>query len=185
MRSLIPLLLITIAVGLFFLFIDPHYESVQLLQAEQQEYQNALDQARELQNRRDELLTTYNSFSQDNIARLNRILPSEVNVVKLVADIDSIAGQYGIVVSNVSVTEALVDNEQDVLSDEETAAPYNATTISFGFAARYPDLVDFLRDLEKSLQLIDVQSVSFDVGSEESGGGVYDYTVSLKTYWLR
>lgn len=179
-----PIILILISVGLFYLHISPRYHEVQNLQDQQKQYKDALARASELGSVRDTLLTKYNSFSQSDLARLERIVPEKVNTVKLIADTDSIAGRYGITIKSITASEQPVDNNQSVVTSATPAKAYKTTVITFKFSATYPNFVLFLKDLEKSLQLIDVEKVTFDVPSDASSKGLYDYTASIDTYSL-
>lgn len=183
MNSLMPIILIVVSLGLFYLHIDPRYLDAQKLSDQKSQYEEALVKAKDLQNVRDELLTKYNSLPQENLAKLERIVPDNLNTVKLVADIDSIAGKYGIPVRTVRVVEESVDTNQQV-PVEFVPKPYKTTTIGFKVTATYENLVPFLEDLEKSLQLIDVQSVVFQADNGLNNG-INDYSVSINTYSLR
>ena len=156
--------------------------------SEEVQYNNALTKAGELENRRDELLTKYNSFPADDISRLKRVIPDTVNTVKLVADMNTIAGKYGITIKNITTTQQTVDDSQAIGGKGAAAPkkPYQTTLTSFSFNATYANLMLYLKDLEKSLQLIDVQSVAFQVPSDEAGNaGIYPYIVSFQTYSLK
>ena len=96
MRFVLPILLIAVAVTLFFTYLDPTYARVSELRAEQATYDDALDRSKELIAVRDRLLDTYNNFSRDDLRRLERLLPDHVDSVRLIIDIDSIAAQYGL-----------------------------------------------------------------------------------------
>lgn len=185
MRNLLPIILIVLSIGLFYLYINPSFMNVQTLIGTEHQYQDALSKASELGARRDQLLTKYNSFSQDEINRLNRILPDSVDTVKLITDLDSVAGKYGITLHSINVTQALLDNSQSINTNEASTTPYNTTTINFGFSATYPNLVLFLKDMEKSLQMVDIKSVSFDVPQGGLSANMYNYNVSLDTYSLK
>lgn len=186
MRNLLPIVLIVIAIGLFFLYISPAYGQVETLMTQKSDYATALAKAADVGVLRDQLLTKYNSFSQDNLARLNTLVPDSVNTVKLVTDLNSVASAYGITISKVTVTDQVADNGTSVSTDQTTSQrpPYNTTNVSFQFSATYPHLVQFLESLEKSLQVVDVTKVSFDVPEDGINTGVYDYTVGVQTYYL-
>ena len=157
MKSLTPILLITLSLGLFYLHVSPRYQSIQTLMTEEVQYKNALAKAGELQDRRDQLLTKYNGFSKSDSDRVKRLIPDTVNTVKLVADMNSIAGKYGITIKSIVTTQQKVDDSQAV-GGKGTAAPkkpYQTTLITFAFTSTYQNLVQYLKDLEKSLQLID------------------------------
>ena len=187
MKSLTPVLLISISLGLFYLHISPRYHSIQNFMSEEVQYNEALTKAGELENKRDELLTKYNTFSADKTKRLERLIPDTVNTVKLVADMNNVAAKYGITIKNITTTQQIVDDSQTIGGKGAAAKkPYQTTLITFAFAATYPNLIFYLKDLEKSLQLIDVQSVAFQVPSDENGNsGIYPYIVSFQTYSLK
>jgi len=182
MRSLIPIILIAVSLGLFYVHIDPRYQEVKALQAQQSQYKEALVKSIELKVVAQELLTKYNAIPQENIAKLERLVPDNLNTVKLVTDLDSIGGKHGITISSVNVTEEQVDEAQEVT--EGAPKPYRTTTISFTFSSNYKNLLLFLRDVEKSLQVVDVKDVAFNSEAGESGD-VYDYSMSIDAYWLK
>lgn len=184
MKSLMPIIVILISVGLYFLHISPRYAEVQTLKLQQAEYVDALSRVKELGVTRDTLLAQYNTISQDNLARLTRIAPDSVNTVKLAADIDSVAGKYGITIRNIVAAQQVIDSAQVVGQGSNAPKPYQTTTIGFRFSASYPNLVSFLKDLEKSLEIIDIKSVSFTVPTDSSSG-IYEYQVSIQTYSLQ
>lgn len=180
-----PILLIVISLGLFYLHIDPQYDKVKVLMAEEGEYHEALEKTAELADRREELLTTYNAFSQENLNRLARILPTEVNTVKLIADLNAVAGRYQTTLRKIQVTEETVDNGESIALDTSVPKLYYTTTVSFSFSATYENLVLFLKDLERSLQMVDVKSVTFEAPDEQAATGIFDYNVKFQTYWLK
>src|SRR3989344_518415 len=182
-RNLLPLLLIAVSVALFYLHIDPRYQDVKALSDEKSQYVQALTKAGELKNVATELLGKYNNISQDNLLKLEKLVPDTLNTVKLVADINAIAGKYGIALEGIRVTEKTSDSAQQVETGENSPK-YNTATVSFSFSATYENLTLFLTDLEKSLQIVDIKSVDFDSDVENTNAS-YDYSVSFQTYWLK
>ena len=185
MKSLTPFLLIVISIGLYFMHIAPRYSEVQNLRAQVAQYNDALTRAKDLEKKRDELLTTYNTFSPDNLDRIEKLVPDTVNSVKLVSDINNVAGKYGIIIKSISTLDQPIDNSQSVATGGTPVKPYVTTVVAFKFSASYQNLVLFLKDLEKSLQLIDIKSIGFDVPTDVASKGVYGYQVSFQTYSLK
>lgn len=179
MRALLPILFVVIAAGIFFGFIDPAYNRVQDLRAEESQFNQALTRSKELQQVRDQLLSRYNTFSQNDLNRLEKLLPDNVDNVRLILDLDAIASRYGMRIRNV----ALQTNESRALRGQvgfdETR--FDSLIVSFSVTGSYDSFVSFLGDLERSLRLVDVNSISFTA----SPSGIYDYSVALKTYWLK
>jgi Tfp pilus assembly protein PilO len=184
MRSLMPILLVALAVGIFYLHIDPRYEKVLDLQDQKKQYDEALTKAKDLENRRDELQTKFESLPRDKVARLERLIPDGLNTVKLITDISEIAGvRYGIPVRAFKVKEEAVDNAQQI-DGTLPAKPYVTTAISFKAAASYENMIGFIADMERSLQLVTVQNVTFKADDGQNNG-ITDYEIEINTYSLR
>lgn len=180
MKFILPAFFLLVSLGLFFLYIDTAYQNVKFLQEEQTSFNDALQKSKELQSIRDTLLSKYNRFSSVDLDRLEKMLPDNIDNVRLVLEIDSIATKYGTRVSAVTV-----DNES--LTQEGAIGPtgeqFETVVLSFGITAAYDDFVNFLKDLESSLRVVDITAINFT--SENDFSGVYNYKMSIKTYWLK
>jgi Tfp pilus assembly protein PilO len=58
---------------------------------------------------------------------------------------------------------------------------YGTVGISFSVTASYDNFQNFLTDLEKSLRLVEITDLSVNGNNT----GLYDFSVGLKTYWLK
>ena len=179
MRSLVPVLFVVIAGGIFFGFIDPAYSRVQELRAEESQFDQALNRSRELQQVRDQLLSRFNVISQSNVNRLEKFLPDNVDNVRLILDMDSIAARYGMRTRNVQLQVA--DDRPGLGQVGQDDREFQSIIVSFSVSGPYNEFLAFIEDLEQSLRLVDVVNISF--GADASG--IYDYSVSVKTYWLK
>lgn len=187
MKTALPYILIAVSIGLFYLHIDPRYTEVRNLQTQKGEYVAAIEKAKQLEEQKNTILATYNNLPKADLSRLSRLLPEKLNTVKLVADMDGIAGKYGISISGVKVTEEAADRDQSI-SSGGTPQPYKTTVVFFKFKSSYDNMTAFLKNLEQSLQLIDIQSISFEVSdgkTPDSSSGLNDYQVSFQTYSLK
>jgi hypothetical protein len=178
MKFLTPLLLIGISIGLFIWYINPTYQETGALRDEGQQYSLALGRAREAGVKRDELISRYNTFSSDDINRIQKILPDHVDNIKLAVDINSIAAKYGSGIRNVKIDESSSNPAGTVGIDQKA---YGTLAMSFGVTMPYENFLRFLTDLEQSLRLSDVSSVTFD----STDLSAYQYNVNIKTYWLK
>lgn len=177
-KFITPIILIAVAIGLFFVYINPTYKDVQTARAQQTQLADALDRSRQLQALRDDLLSQYNSFSTDNLERLARILPDNVDNVRLILELDNIASQYGMTLQSVSVEES--GGEDETIAQAQSRE-YDTINVSFTVAAEYQDFLRFIHDLERNVRLVDLNSMQF---AAESNVGVPTYDVSVTTYWL-
>lgn len=181
MKSILPVLFVVIAAGIFFGFIDPAYSRVQALRAEESQFDQALTRSKELQQVRDQLLSRYNLISQSNIDRLEKLLPDNVDNVRLILDIDSIAARYGMRTRNVQLQSADTRSTRGQVGQDDSA--YQSVILTFSVTGSYEVFRSFVEDLERSLRLVDVVGMSFS--STGATGDTYDYSVSIKTYWLK
>jgi len=91
-----------------------------------------------------------------------------------------VASRYGISIKSIKTTTGSSrDTSRIVLPENESK--YDSATISFSFISSYDNFKRLMADVEKSLRIMDVKSVSFQVGES----GFYDYQVSVETYWLK
>lgn len=182
MRNIVSIILIALSLALFGVFTNPRYDNVRELQAEANAFDSALERSKELISIRDALLSKYNAFPSDSIARLNAMLPNSIDTVRLIIDVNTLAGKYGMSLSAITIgapDEAAVSGQSLGPSTSE----YGTLSLSFAVTARYDRFRAFLTDLERSLRLIDVTRVGFGPASQETGQTTY--TVELTTYWLK
>ena len=172
MRFIIPIILIVIAFGLYFSYIDPTYEKVTELRAEEATFDDALDRSKELIAIRDRLLNTYNTFSRNDLDRIEKLLPNHVDSVRLIIDIDSIAALHGLRVQGISV---------GTIEEENGGEGLGVVKLGFAVEASYEVLKKFLVALEDSLRLLDVLSISFS----SDDGDFTRYNIDIRTYWLK
>lgn len=180
MKSLLPILFVAAAAGIFFGFIDPAYSRVQELRAEESQFDQALTRSRELQQVRDQLLSRYNVIPEMQVTRLKKFLPDNVDNVRLILDIDSIAARYGMRTRNVQLQTT--DDRPNRGQVGQSDSAYQSVVVTFSVTGPYDVFRSFIEDLERSLRLVDIIGISF---SSANTGDVYDYSVSIKTYWLK
>ena len=85
-------------------------------------YDEALDNSKALEAERDKLTQKYNSFNPEDLSRLQKLLPDNVDNIRLILEIEKIASPYGM---------ALKDVKYNV-SDQDTVASPVAAAIKGG-----------------------------------------------------
>lgn len=183
MKGVFPIIALVVAGVVFYFYVDPTYTQIKELRKEEATLNTALSRALELQATRDQLLSRYNTFSPEDLARLEKMLPDHVDNVRLALDMDSLASQYGMRIRNVSIEAP--DEKKTKSRQTQTVGPdertYESMVLSFTVSGQYDTFRTFLTDLEQSLRLVDIESLSFT----STDVGLYDFTVSLRTYWLK
>lgn len=182
MRTVITLLLVVVAVVLFFAFTKPTFDGTKKIEAQIGQYNLALDKATELQRLKQSLLSRYNAFSPADVDRLHKLLPDHVDNVRLVLDLDTLASRHGLALQNVVVSPAAKTSGTEITALGPDVQPYDSLMLSFATIGGYEQYVRFLDDLEHSLRIVDVQSLKMDAAADT---GIYRFDMTLRTYWLK
>lgn len=163
------------------MYTNPQYQVVKELSAQAAQYDDALNKAKDLRATRDALLSKRNTFSQDDIDRLQRALPDNVDNIRLIIDINNIASRHGLSLKSVAVGDVSDSAaSRSAVAVGNSGSPIGSVTVNFTVTADYGSFLAFLHDLEHSLRIVDVESISF----KSSSGSTNDYGLSIRTYWL-
>lgn len=211
MKLIVAIIGVVLAGGIFFWYTKPAYDGIQEARAKIAQYDEALNKAAELQKLKQTLLSRFNTFNPTDLDHLQKLLPDHVDNVRLILDLDALAGHYGIALQNVDVSSS---EKQDTKSQKSIGSvgssnqKYDSLTFNFTTTATYSDFVDFLTALESSLRIVDLVSLSIASGASASSGAadnstnsafatqatvtkkattepLYTYTITLRTYWLK
>ena len=180
-KVLFPLLLIVISIAAFFLWINPHYANVTALQTESNQSDDALAKVTQLESVRASLVDKENSFNQSDLAKLQALLPDNVDNIRLFLDIQGVASRYGTSIQNISVA----DQGQTAKTTQAigpSGKQYGQMTLSFSIATSYENLSLFLKDLENSLRLVEIKSLSFT--ADNKAPNYYKVTLGINAFWL-
>ena len=193
MRFIIPTILLILSIGLFFEYTNPNYQSLKTQQALAAKYDTALTNARKLNEQRDALNTKYRAINPDALARLSKLLPDNADNIRLIIDIQQMAQSYGMSISSIKFdsasTAAPASGQAGQLAAVTTASAAQATkdygtfNLQFSTTASYANFLSFMKDIESSLRLTDIQSIDFTAA--DPAKGLTTYTVKLSTYWLK
>jgi len=185
---------------IFFFIGKPLYVEVKQLQTDVSTYNIALNNSTELQKTRDSLLSAYKNIKIEDKNRLSHLLPSTIDNIPLILEIEKIANLHGMPLNNINFESKNLENRYDINTNGNTAVsennpvdilPYNVFPMDFIVEGKYDTFVNFLKELEDNLRLVDIKSISFSVPSAlvVAGGNVdssiYSYTLKIETYWLK
>lgn len=214
-----PIILIVISVIVFLTFTNPIYSNISALKAQAASYNTALDNSKTLESERDKLTAKYNAINPDDLDRLQKLLPDNVDNVRLILEIGQIALPYGMTLTDVKydTSDTSANNSASATSTPDTttiqggAAPtgnahqdYGVLNLSFSTSGTYDNFINFTKDLESNLRIIDISSIQFSSGTGSStapgntavGGAtknsstanpaeIYNYDFQIETYWLK
>jgi Tfp pilus assembly protein PilO len=189
MRNFFSVLFIGGAIAAFFFYTSSAYDSMQSFSAQSNQYNAALDKATQLQQIKQTLLSRYNSFDPNALSRLSTMLPDQVDNIRLILDLDNLAGKYGMSLQNVDISSPDTQSGSVVSSIANASQPYDSLTINFSTRGSYDQFTQFLTALESSLRLVDLVSLSIAPAGTSlpgnAGTPLYAYTMTVQTYWLR
>ena len=174
-----PLLSLIAALGLYFMYISPTYEGIQLLEAKEEEFNNAFNEVREVRNILQELESTYSGISRSDLRRLEIFLPKKIDMARVVQNVGGIVSKYGAPMERIKVSseEKLSGAPIDIRKHE----------MSFTLDADYSDFLKIISDIEKNIQLASVSEINLEkVDTGETGieiaSTIYNISLTLYSY---
>ncbi|MES3005226.1 MAG: hypothetical protein V4690_03945 [Patescibacteria group bacterium] len=187
MKSIIQIAIICICGAIYMFYIKPTGDELKVLMSKKSQYDTVLVSSIELKNKRDEVNGEFRTISNENVDRLNKMIPDNFNPVLFANELSFMASKYGMLVRDFRVGEAQIDVREAIINQIEIQ-PYRTFTVSFSMTGQYSQFESFLRDAEVSLRLIDIVGLQLrSVGGQGGGsvGNTYEYSLEVKTYSLR
>ena len=181
MKLFTPLILIGACILAYFMYISPTYSDVQNLISQKNSYDSVLQDAKNISTKRDQIMASYNSIPPDDLTRLAKIVPVNFNSVTFVNHLNTIAENYGLSIDSMEIVEQ-DPNQQQVVAP--SANSYQTESVSFVIKGPYPELMNFLRDMESGLYLVDVTSLSVKRDQSSKTDSSFEMDATLNTYSL-
>lgn len=205
MKSFTSIILIIAGLLLFVFFTKPKFSELKAKQLEVKALNTATENAKSLETKKSVLLDIKNSISVEDRQKMEKMLPNNVENVKLIIDFDKMlqnlveergtiglyksteltdTGSKKVSIENPKITPGAVG---DTSYDNSRLGAIN---FSFSVSLTYADFLEFLQRIEHSTRILDVESVTFSippsqVGVASSDNLVYTFNITLKTYWLK
>lgn len=178
---LLPFVLILIAIGLFFGYVDPTYTgAVASLKTEIASYDAALAAAQNFSDKEAQLAQQRANINPADEARVETFLPDGVDNVQLILDLNSLASRSGLTLSNFDTQDVSgqSNSNQLPLASEN---PVESLNLSVSGVGNYKAFKTFLTGAELSLRPMDLTNLTVEV----TPSGVYNYGMTFRIYWLR
>ncbi len=210
MKLLVSLLFIGSAVLVSFFVTVPQftctkdtcsYNGIKTLKENTVAYISAVQNAQDLESRRTELGNKYNAVTPEDRQRLEDLLPNNVDNIKLVLELETLAKKHGLLIENPKLQNEVesgapaVDHTampgQEIRALDSSALPYGAFTLDFTVKSSYENMKLLVGDIEKNLRLIEPVSITMNVPNQIPGSkdnlppGVYDVTIRAVIYYLK
>lgn len=184
-RNITAIILVILAFGLYFTVTKGVLKEAKIVNSSNLEYKTAIENAKSLLAVRDQVLADYNRLSIDDRAKLDKIIPKSVDNIRLIIDLNNIALRYGFSLKGITVNTVSSDKNSPaglapVDSSSLSTPVLDKVSVSFGLTAPYQQFISFLRELESSLRILDLNSLSVTASDD----GLYEWKLELSTYWL-
>lgn len=202
-KYLIPIILIVISTMGFLTFTRPLVSDISNMKNEIVSYNEALDNSKSLENERDKLTKKYNTIDTNNLTKLQKFLPDSIDNIRLILEIEKLASPYGMILKDIkydskkevavatNTTETTGANagNQDEATVLANSKDYGIWDLEFSTEGKYSSFLNFMKDLEGNLRIVDISSVVFSSEDNQLGKkqapDSYKYTIKIKTYWLK
>jgi hypothetical protein len=122
------------------------------------------------------------------------MIPNTVDNIRLIIDMNSIGLKHGFSLRNIKANASKGEKTNVAVSSpaqRSTTRSSNSSSIptptldtvsvSFSVTATYQQFINFMRDLESNLRIMDLTKLTLTANDN----GMYDFGVELRTYWLR
>ena len=172
------LITIIVCIAAYFTYIKPTLSEVGALREQKSRYMDILDKAKEIKTKRDIIMSAYNSISQDDLDRLSKVIPKKFDAVFFGNDLSSMTSKYGLNVIDLKVSQN--EATRDVNNSTNENNQYKTYFVTFRVSGSYEQFIKFMKDLESSLELVDVVNLSVKPTSRDS----LEYKLDAYTYSL-
>ncbi len=193
--------LLLISIGVAFMYITPKYGDIVKLQSNNSELSAALVKAKDIDNISKDLSEKMRSFPKEDLDRLERLLPLKFDALRFVNDLQGVGERNGLKIQGIIITDAPINAPGGQQQPQQpqgtpngsgiTAGGYITHKFSFTVSAQYKTFIIFLKDLERSLEFADINSVSLTTSAvlgqagKQASPDTYNYQVEFTTYSLK
>jgi len=181
-NRIIPLFAFMIAVTIFFAYVNPTWSvGIAGIKTAIDADNQALNSAAQYKTKQNQIAAARDAIDSAKLSALTTFLPSSVDNVGLILDLNALASRSGLSITNIDViTDASVPQGSNTtnLSDVN---PVGSVDMSLSASGTFAALQTFLNGTEMSARLLDVH----DLIVKGSDTGVYTYQMTIRLYWLR
>lgn len=196
-KFVFPGALILLSLGIFFTYTQTAYTGLQANREINKAYAKAIENSKLLIEKREQAVAAYNSISPEDQERLEKILPDNVDVVRLIVDARTLLSRRGITIKNIKTehdstligkgNEAKANPNAELVADDTGAEPATEDTIepvsvTLEFQTAYPLFVEVLKDIETSLRTMEVSKVKLTPAEDLNK---FNFEVEVRTFWLK
>lgn len=181
-NNVVPTLALIVAIGIFFFYVSPTWSGpITTMKDTISSDNQALTAAITYATQQNQLAAARNAIDPADLSRLSRFLPSSVDNVGLILDLNALAAKSGLALSNIDVMADTIATKSGTADTPALSNPVGSVNLALSAVGTYTALQTFLRGIEMSERLLDVRELVV----KGSDTGVYTYQMKITLYWLR
>lgn len=169
MSSIFPILLILGGIAGFAL-ARPVWTDVSALRIEKTELGEITSSIDKSVKRKNELIKELDALPQDDRARLKLMIPEESRREDILLILSNIGRKNSVTLKSIAFTEA----------QARVAGDFASVDTSVTISGNYANIVEFIKDVEASLRLTDIERASLNT----SGSSTLDMQLVLRSYYV-
>ncbi|MDP3784949.1 MAG: type 4a pilus biogenesis protein PilO [bacterium] len=174
-RTVFAAILILAALGIWVYWARPIFDEAKTLSVQKGELENVLLQFQKLRKVRDDLMTKYNSIPQDELVKLNAMLPSEPDSGGLLVTLENLSRSSGVLLKKVDIKE----KKEGIIALGKTPEVFERLPFEISVVSSYEAFRALLAALEQNLRLSDINEISFTTSEKNT----YEFLIKADTYW--
>ncbi len=193
------LILIAASLVIIFAFIKPSFLTIKEKQDELFVYKDTVTKAEEFNSAIQSLIEKKNSFSSEDLKNLDTFIPTNIDSLKVMRDIEGMFAFAKIPMLSLVPKELVKPSNADVLIESQIVTPDPVTTnttyqdFEVVFAGEYEDVKKIIALAERNETLLELMSLTFEPQSIELDNqdpetvpedAAFKYLMVFRTYGL-
>ena len=167
---------LVLGVGLFFGITTSVLDQVNTKRAERDALADILNRFNDIRKIKNDLINSYNSISEEDLSKLNEVVPPNAKEGDLLVTFENMAKDSGLLLKNIEIKSAVPKDTGLLVVSED---PYDKVSITLTLDGSYEALRSFLSNLERSMRILDVKALSFHAASSATS---YEYSMEVTAY---
>lgn len=163
---------------IFFTQTKSYFPAIKEIRGQISIYNKTIDTIRSVKSSVDKLLGEYNSISQENINKVNKMIPSGSESMNLIVQIENMMKGSGLSLKSIDAKESA--KEYSVKTEEDGEKTVSQLSLSIKAQGSYGAFYSFLGEAERSLRLLDIGSVKINAVADKE---IYDFSIEAISYW--
>ncbi len=184
-RSLIiQLCMIAIAAVIWWLFILPIFDSIKTSQQTTAHYQAEIEKVNSVNATLQKNQTLIESISLTNQQRLDRFMPTDIDTVAVLRELQYLLEQYDVTITALSAeagtnATANSDVDSDVGDAVAVLSPIQKTPITVSFVSSYAVMKEVLAKLERNDYVYEIAKATITPGASDDDSASPSDTVTV------